>query len=50
MNYPENGISRQNRACNEVSVFAIKRVTRHEPRLKITWPNLAVDGLIDGMF
>jgi len=37
-------------ARNQGAVFAIKRVMQQEPRLKITLPNLADDGLIDGMF
>jgi urocanate hydratase len=37
-------------ARNEGAVFAIKRAMRHEPRLKVNLPNLADDGLIDGMF
>jgi hypothetical protein len=35
---------------NEVSVFAIKRAMQQEPLLKVTIPNFADDGLIDGMF
>jgi len=35
---------------NEGAVFAIKHAMQNEPRLKITLPNLADDGLIDGVF
>jgi len=45
-----NGISRRSWARNEGAVFAIKRAMQQEPRLKITLPNLADDGLIDGVF
>jgi len=37
-------------ARNEWAVFAIKRARQKEPRLLITLPNLADDGLIDGVF
>jgi len=45
-----NGISRRSWARNEGAVFAIKRAMQQEPRLKVTLPNLADDGLIDGVF
>jgi urocanate hydratase len=45
-----NGISRRSWARNEGAVFAIKRAMKQEPRLKVTIPNFADDGLIDGMF
>ena len=45
-----NGISRRSWARNEGAVFAIKRAMQQEPRLKVTLPNLADDGLIDGLF
>jgi urocanate hydratase len=45
-----NGISRRSWARNEGAVFAIKRAMQQEPRLKVTIPNFADDGLIDGMF
>jgi len=37
-------------ARNEGAVFAIRRAMQNEPRLKVNLPNLADDGLIDGMF
>jgi urocanate hydratase len=35
---------------NEGAVFAIKRAMQQEPRLKVTLPNFADDGLIDEVF
>lgn len=37
-------------ARNEGAVFAIKRAKQQESLLKISLPNLADDGLIDGLF
>ena len=37
-------------ARNEGAAFATKRAMQQESRLKVTLPNLADDGLIDGMF
>jgi urocanate hydratase len=37
-------------ARNQGAVFAIKRAMPKEPRIKNTLPNLADDGLIDGVF
>jgi urocanate hydratase len=45
-----NGISRRNWARNEGAVFAIKRAMQQEPLLKVTIPNFADDGLIEGVF
>lgn len=45
-----NGISRRSWARNEGAVFAIKRAMEANPDLKVTLPNYADDGLIDGLF
>jgi len=37
-------------AYKEGAVFAIKPAMKQDPRLKITLPNLADHGLIDGVF
>jgi len=47
-NFPCHFVAKLSR--NEGDVFAIKRAMQHEPLLKVTIPNLADDGLIDGMF
>nr|NQU92958.1 urocanate hydratase [Bacteroidota bacterium] len=44
-----NGISRRSWARNEGAVFAIKRAMEAEPRLKVTIPNVADEGLVDGL-
>jgi len=45
-----NGISRRNWARNEGAVFAIKRAMEQNPLLKVTIPEVADDGLINGLF
>ncbi len=45
-----NGISRRSWARNDGAIFSIKRAMQAEPRLKVTLPNLADDGLIDSCF
>lgn len=45
-----NGISRRSWARNEEAIFAIKRAMAAEPLLKVTLPNFADDGLIEGLF
>lgn len=42
-----NGISRRNWARNEGAIFAIKRAMEHEPKLKVTIPNVVDDHLLD---
>ncbi len=44
-----NGIARRSWARNEPAIFAIKQAMIDEPRLKVTLPNIADDGLIDEM-
>lgn len=45
-----NGISRRSWARNQEAVFAIKRAMEQNPKLKVTLPNLADDGLIEKLF
>jgi urocanate hydratase len=45
-----NGIARRNWAGNDGSIFAIKRAMEREPKLKVTIPNVADDGLLDESF
>ncbi len=45
-----NGIARRGWARNKEALFAIKRAMENEPKLKVTLPNLADDGLIDIFF
>ena len=45
-----NGISRRSWARNHEAVFAIKRAMEQNPKLKVTLPNLADDGLIEKLF
>ncbi|MCD4694853.1 MAG: urocanate hydratase, partial [Bacteroidales bacterium] len=45
-----NGIARRSWARNQGAVFAIKRAMEIEPKLKVTLPNIADDGLIDNLF
>lgn len=42
-----NGIARRNWARNDGAVYAIQQAMKAEPRLKVTLPNLADEGLID---
>ena len=44
-----NGISRRSWARNEGAISAIKRAMEATPELKVTLPNIADDGLIDGV-
>lgn len=44
-----NGIARRSWARNEPAMFAIKRAMESESRLKITFPNIADDNLIDNI-
>lgn len=43
-----NGISRRNWARNEGAVSTIKRAMKENPNLKVTLPNFADDGLVEG--
>jgi urocanate hydratase len=45
-----NGISRRGWARNDGAIFAIKRAMKVEPKLKVTLPNFADDGLINECF
>ena len=45
-----NGISRRSWARNQEAVFAIRRAMEQNPKLKVTLPNLADDGLIEKLF
>ncbi len=45
-----NGISRRAWARNDGAMFALKREMNRTPNLTVTFPNLADDGLIDGLF
>lgn len=45
-----NGIARRSWARNDEAIFAIRRAMEAEPLLKITLPNKADDGLIEGCF
>tara|TARA_B100000927_G_scaffold281868_1_gene267841 strand:+ start:2295 stop:4301 length:2007 start_codon:yes stop_codon:yes gene_type:complete len=42
-----NGIARRNWARNKEAIFAIKREMSRNPKLKVTLPNIANDGIID---
>lgn len=44
-----NGIARRGWARNPEALFAIKRAMAAEPRLKVTLPHLADDGLLEGL-
>jgi len=45
-----NGIARRSWARNDEAIFAIRRAMAAEPLLKVTLPNKADDGLIEGYF
>ena len=45
-----NGIARRSWARNEGAMFAIKRAMEQNPNLKVTFPNLADDALINSLF
>jgi urocanate hydratase len=45
-----NGIARRSWARNEEAVFAIKRAMEAEPKLKVTLPNVADEGLLGKFF
>jgi len=45
-----NGISRRAWARNDGAMFALKREMDRTPNLTVTFPNLADDSLIDGLF
>ncbi len=45
-----NGISRRNWARNKGSITAIQRAMAANPNLKVTIPNLADDGVVEGLF
>ncbi len=44
-----NGLARRSWARNEPAMFSVKRAMDEEPSLKVTMPNIADDGLIDGI-
>lgn len=44
-----NGIARRSWARNEEAITAIKRAMDAEPKLRVTLPNIADDGLIEGL-
>ncbi len=41
-----NGIARRSWARNEEAIYAIKRAMDHEPKLKVTLPNIVDEGLL----
>ncbi len=45
-----NGIARRSWARNKEAIYAIERAMETEPMLKVTVPNIADDGLVDGFF
>lgn len=45
-----NGIARRSWARNKSAMFAIKRAMNENPDLKVTFPNLADDQMIDDLF
>ncbi|MCD4746668.1 MAG: urocanate hydratase [Bacteroidales bacterium] len=45
-----NGIARRSWARNSSAMFSIKRAMKTEPNLKVTFPNMADDKLIDRCF
>ncbi len=45
-----NGIARRSWARNEGAMFAIRRAMKEEPSLKVTFPNLVEDRLLEGLF
>jgi len=45
-----NGISRRSWARNEGAMFAAKRAMEQNPNLRVTFPNIADDDLIDSLF
>lgn len=45
-----NGIARRSWARNSEAMFAINRAMQNEPRLKVTIPHQADDGLLDNLF
>jgi urocanate hydratase len=45
-----NGIARRGWARNDSALFAIQRAMQENPNLKVTLPNFADDGLIEGLF
>jgi urocanate hydratase len=45
-----NGITRRSWARNEGAMTAVKRAMDNNPGLKITFPNLAEDDVIDKYF
>ena len=45
-----NGISRRSWARNEEAMFAIKREMERTPELKVTFPNLVEDDLLEKLF
>ena len=44
-----NGITRRSWARNENGMFAIKRAMEQNPNLKVTFPNIATDDIINGL-
>ena len=45
-----NGIARRSWARNKGAMFAAKRAMKSNPNLQVTFPNIADDELIDGLF
>lgn len=45
-----NGIARRSWARNDGAMFAIKRAMKDNPNLKVTFPNLVDDKIINGLF
>ena len=45
-----NGIARRSWARNDGAMFAAKRAMKSNPNLQVTFPNIADDELIDGLF
>jgi urocanate hydratase len=45
-----NGIARRSWARNDEAIFTIKRAMAQNPNLKVTIPNLVVDGMVECLF
>lgn len=45
-----NGIARRSWARNDGAMFAIQRAMKDEPRMKVTFPNLVDDSILEGLF
>ncbi|HNX44961.1 MAG TPA: urocanate hydratase [Bacteroidales bacterium] len=45
-----NGIARRSWARNDGAMFAVQRAMKDEPRMKVTFPNLVDDSILEGLF